>query len=60
MTSTIGNSLGASFDAGADSNQLVTITLTVSGSTVKSGSFSVMQTAPYGQVLRGVTLVPQS
>lgn len=61
-TSTIGNSLGASFDAGADSNQLVKITVTVSGSTVQAAGsgFSVMQTAPYGQVLRGVALVPSA
>lgn len=60
VTSTIGNSLGSNFDAGADSNQLVKITLTVSGSTVTTSGFSVMQTAPYGQVLRGVAIVPQS
>ncbi len=61
-TSTIGNSLGSKFDAGADSNQLVKITVSVNGSTVTaSGSgFSVMQTAPYGQVLRGVALVPSA
>lgn len=61
-TSTIGNSLGTKFDAGADSNQLVKITVSVNGSTVTaSGSgFSVMQSAPYGQVLRGVALVPSA
>jgi hypothetical protein len=59
VTSTIGNSLGSAFDAGADSNQLVTIKVTVTGSTVTTTSgFSVLQTAPYGQVLRGVTIVP--
>jgi hypothetical protein len=59
-TSTVGNSLGTAFDPGADLNQLVTITVSVSGSTVTSAGngFVVMQTAPFGQVLRGVALVP--
>ncbi|MFC0690844.1 hypothetical protein [Paraburkholderia humisilvae] len=58
-TSTAGNSLGANFDSGADSNQLVKITVNVSGATATSASgFSVMQTAPFGQVLRGVAIVP--
>ncbi|WNC94589.1 VCBS domain-containing protein [Paraburkholderia sp. FT54] len=57
VTSTANNSLGTTFDAGADSNQLVKITLSVSGSTVTTSSgFTVMQTAPYGQVLRGVAM----
>ncbi|HEX3636404.1 MAG TPA: hypothetical protein VHV99_13085 [Paraburkholderia sp.] len=60
VTSTIGNSLGANFDEGADSNQLVTIKLTVNGSTVSTSGFTTLQTAPYGQVLRGVALVPNS
>jgi hypothetical protein len=58
-TSTAGNSLGANFDSGADSNQLVKITVTVSGATASSASgFSTLQTAPFGQVLRGVAIVP--
>jgi hypothetical protein len=59
-TSTIGNSLGSQFDPGADSNQLVKITVTVSGSTVTpvGSGFAVMQTAPFGQLLRGVAVVP--
>jgi hypothetical protein len=59
-TSAAGNSLGATFgfDAGADSNQLVKINLSVSGSTVTSTGFTLMQTAPYGQALRGVAMVP--
>src|SRR5580698_4019904 len=58
-TSTAGNSLGVNFDSGADSNQLVKITVNVSGATATSASgFSAMQTAPFGQVLRGVTIVP--
>ncbi|HEX3382869.1 MAG TPA: hypothetical protein VHU21_24160, partial [Paraburkholderia sp.] len=61
VTSTIGNSLGAAFDAGADSNQLVKITVSINGSTVSSAQgFTVMQTAPFGQALRGVALVPKS
>jgi hypothetical protein len=56
VTSTANNSLGTTFDAGADSNQLVKITLSVSGSTVTTTGFTVMQTAPYGQVLRGVAM----
>ncbi|CAB3761840.1 hypothetical protein [Paraburkholderia solisilvae] len=58
-TSTAGNSLGANFDSGADSNQLVKITVNVNGSVATSASgFSVIQTAPFGQVLRGVAIVP--
>lgn len=60
VTSTIGNSLGANFDAGADSNQLVKATLTVKGNQVTTSGFTVMQTAPFGQVLRGVTMVPSA
>jgi hypothetical protein len=60
VTSTVGNSLGTNFDEGADSNQLVKITLTVKGSAVTTSGFTQMQTAPYGQVLRGVALVPQT
>jgi hypothetical protein len=60
-TSTIGSSLGSAFDAGADSNQLVKITVTVTGSTASSASgFTLMQTAAYGQALRGVAMVPKS
>ncbi|NIE86548.1 MULTISPECIES: hypothetical protein [unclassified Burkholderia] len=59
-TSTIGNSLGKAFDPGADSNQLVAVTVSVNGSTVTAtgGGFAVMQTAPFGQLLRGVAVVP--
>ena len=56
VTSTVSNSLGTTFDAGADSNQLVKITLSVNGSAVATSGFTVMQTAPYGQVLRGVAM----
>lgn len=58
VTSTVGSSLGANFDEGADSNQLVSIKLSVSGSTVTTSGFNLLQTAPYGQVLRGVTIAP--
>ncbi|HVE08045.1 MAG TPA: hypothetical protein VNE00_12400, partial [Paraburkholderia sp.] len=58
-TSTAGDSLGANFDAGADSNQLVKITVNVNGASATSASgFSTIQTAPFGQVLRGVAIVP--
>ncbi|RDV00896.1 hypothetical protein [Trinickia dinghuensis] len=59
ITSTVGDTL-ANVDEGVDPNQLVKITVNVNGSTVTpTGSgFSVMETAPYGQVLRGVALVP--
>jgi hypothetical protein len=68
VTSTIGstaaNAAGVTtasttFDEGCDSNQLVKITVNVSGSTVTpTGSgFSLMETAPFGQVLRGVALI---
>lgn len=60
VTSTVGNSLGANFDEGADSNELVTIKLTVNNSTVTTSGFTTLQTAPYGQVIRGVALVPNS
>jgi len=56
-TSTIGNSI-ANFDAGADANQLVQINVSVSGSTVTTKGFNVMQTAAFGQALRGVAIVP--
>jgi hypothetical protein len=60
-TSTIGASLGTAFDAGAESNQLVKITVNVTGSTVTSAKgFTLMQTAPYGQALRGVAIIPKS
>ena len=59
ITSTVGDTI-ANVDEGVDPNQLVKITVNVNGSTVTpTGSgFSVMETAPYGQVLRGVALVP--
>jgi hypothetical protein len=57
VTSTI----SASGDQGADSNQLVAITDNLSFTTAAQAageSFNVLQTAPFGQVLRGVSLAP--
>jgi hypothetical protein len=57
VTSTV----SASTDQGADCNQLVAITdsLGFQSSADASGeSFAVLQTATYGQVLRGVSFVP--
>ncbi|HLY08458.1 MAG TPA: hypothetical protein VKW04_04030 [Planctomycetota bacterium] len=59
VTSTI----SASVDQGADPNQLVTITDTLSFTTAADAaaeSFSVLQTAGFGEVLRGVEFVPLS
>jgi hypothetical protein len=56
VTSTYGSAL---VDAGADPNQLVGITDTLSATTLPAGeSFSVLETAAYGDVLRGVSLSP--
>lgn len=69
VTSTVGSTAAnasgvttpsTTFDEGADSNQLVSITVSVTGSTVTTSGFKLLQTAPYGQVLRGVTLVPNA
>lgn len=47
-------------DVGADPNQVVAITDTLSGTSLASGNDSVgtVETASYGQVLRGVSLSP--
>jgi hypothetical protein len=58
ITSTSGQTLN---DEGADPNQLVsfTDTLTDTAATLPaSNSFTVVETAPYGEALRGVTYVP--
>ena len=58
-TSTVSN-LG---DQGADSNQLVTITDTLSYTTAAQASgesFTLLQTAPFAQLFRGVEFVPLS
>jgi hypothetical protein len=55
VTSTV----SAEVDQGADPNQLVAITDSVASRTLPaSESFRVLQTAPYGQALRGVVFVP--
>jgi len=49
------------YDEGCDPNQLVKITDTLSNTTAAqsaSESFTLLQTANYGQVLRGVSFVP--
>jgi hypothetical protein len=46
-------------DQGADPNKLVTITDTISATTLPSNAtFKTLQTATYGQVLRGVAILP--
>jgi hypothetical protein len=58
VTSTEGSVLG---DAGADPNQLVAITDTLSDTTLAQASgegYTVLQTAALGQVLRGVAIAP--
>jgi len=55
ITSTGGDTLN---DEGADPNQLVSITDPVAATTIPAGeSFSVIRTAAYGDVLRGVAVV---
>jgi hypothetical protein len=59
VTSTV----SASGDQGADCNQLVTITDTLAFTTATQASgesFTLVETAPFGQVLRGVAFVPVS
>jgi hypothetical protein len=48
-------------DQGADPNQLVAITDTLSATTLPAGeTFSVLKTAAFGEVLRGVSWAPGS
>jgi hypothetical protein len=55
ITSTGGDTLN---DEGADPNQLVSITEPVAATTLQAGeSFSVIKTAAYGDVLRGVAVL---
>jgi hypothetical protein len=56
VTSTV----SASGDQGADPNQLVTITDTLSNTTASGESFQLVRTAGFGEVLRGVEFVPLS
>lgn len=58
VTSTVGSALG---DAGADPNQIVEITDTLSATTasqVAGENYTVLDTAALGQVYRGVALAP--
>jgi hypothetical protein len=55
ITSTIGQTLN---DEGADPNQLVSITDNLTTTSLPSESFTVVETAAYGDALRGVTRVP--
>ncbi len=55
VTSTTGQTLT---DEGADPNQLVSITDSLSATTLPSESFNVLQTAAFGDALRGVTFAP--
>ena len=46
-------------DPGADPNELVSITDTIAGTTAPAGEkFTILETAPAGTVLRGVSLTP--
>ncbi|MGD0958862.1 MAG: hypothetical protein ABSB19_03555 [Methylomonas sp.] len=57
ITATVSNS----GDNGADPNQLVTITDNVAATSLPANEkFRVLQTATFGQVLRGVTVMPQA
>jgi hypothetical protein len=58
VTSTVGSNLG---DAGADPNQIVSLTDTLGDTTASQASseaFSVLDTAALGQVYRGVAIAP--
>ena len=55
ITSTTGVTLN---DEGADPNQLVSITDNLAATTLPAESFTVIETAVYGDVLRGVAYVP--
>jgi len=57
----ITSTISGNGDQGADPNQLVAITDTLSASALPSGeSFSVLKTAGFGEVLRGVSWAPGS
>jgi hypothetical protein len=55
ITSTSGQTLN---DEGADPNQLVSITDNLAATSLPSESFTVVETAAYGDALRGITRVP--
>jgi len=57
----ITSNISGNGDQGADPNQLVAITDTLSANTLPSGeSFSMLKTAGFGEVLRGVSWTPGS
>ena len=57
----ITSTISGNGDQGADPNQLVGITDTLNATTLPSGeSFSVLKTAAFGEVLRGVSWTPGS
>ena len=59
VTSTVDNY--SNEDAGADPNQLVAITDNLSATTLPtSENYTTLETAAYGQVLRGVSFTPQA
>jgi hypothetical protein len=55
ITSTTGQTLN---DEGADPNQLVSFTDTLNATTLPSQSFTLIETAVYGDALRGVEYIP--
>jgi hypothetical protein len=56
----ITSTISGSGDQGADPNQLVKITDTLSSTTGTGESFATVRTAGFGEVLRGVSLTPGS
>jgi hypothetical protein len=54
----ITSTVSTSGDQGADPNQLVTITDRVAATTPGGEHFRILRTAPYGEVLRGVSFTP--
>ena len=59
ITSTVAGTGGATLnDEGADPNQLVSVTDTLTTTVDPSSSFTVLRTAAYGEVLRGIAFAP--
>ena len=59
ITSTAAGTGGATLnDEGADPNQLVSVTDTIANTANPGSSFTVLRTAAYGEVLRGVAFAP--
>ncbi len=57
VTSTYGSSVT---DAGADPNKLVSVSDVLSSTTGTGETFTTLETAAYGDALRGVTVVPET